>query len=210
MHSLEDHFNTLRQKLGHGRAVGSTGTEPIFYLVFPPAEIIRVKTVIARTWVHRLENDGWHVVTCSIADAIESCLQANPLRKIWLAAEKTSLAESEAAHTAFDARGVNQTLRKSLSKQNPTTGNLDIGPELAARLDQAMANTEAHPKGLLLLTDLEALHPYLRINTIEAYLTDRVKRPVVVFYPGAREGTTSLRFLDFYPPDPNYRSDHIG
>lgn len=209
MHSLEDHFNTLRQKLGHGRAVGSTGTEPIFYLVFPPAEIIRVKTALARTWIHRLENDGWYVTTCSIADAIESCLQTNKLRKLWLTSEKMLLAQSEASGTAFDSREINQTLRKSLSKQSPT-GELSIAPELAARLDQAMANAESVPNGLLLLTDLEALHPYLRINTIEAYLTGRVKRPVVVFYPGTRQGATSLKFLDFYPADPNYRSDHIG
>lgn len=209
MHSLEDHFNTLRQKLGHGRAVGSTGTEPIFYLVFPPTEIIRVKTTLARTWVHRLENDGWHVVTCSIADAVESCLKSNKLRKIWLTSEKTLLTQSETTRTAFDSREINQTLRKSLSKQSPT-GELTIAPELAARLDEAMAAAESVPHGILLLTDLEALHPYLRINTIEAYLTGRVKRPVIVFYPGTREGTTSLRFLDFYPADPNYRSDHIG
>lgn len=209
MHSLEDHFNTLRQKLGHGRAVGSTGTEPIFYLVFPPAEIIRVKTALARTWIHRLENDGWHVVTCSIADAIESCLKTNKLRKLWLKSEEMLLSQSEASGTALDSREINQTLRKSLSKQSPT-GELTIAPELAARLDQAMADAESVPNGLLLLTDLEALHPYLRINTIEAYLTGRMKRPVVVFYPGAREGSTSLKFLDFYPADPNYRSDHIG
>jgi hypothetical protein len=33
---------------------------------------------------------------------------------------------------------------------------------------------------------------------------------VLVLYPGKREGKTSLRFLGFYPPDPNYRSEHIG
>jgi hypothetical protein len=210
MHLLEDHFNTLRQKLGHGRAVGSTGTEPIFYLVFPPNEIIRVKTALSRTWVHRLENDGWHVVTCSLADAIESTLRSNKLRKLWLIEEKRLLAQSESARTAFDSQEVNQTLRKALSKQSSTSGELTIAPELAAHLDQAMTAAESVPNGLLLLTDLEALHPYLRINTIEAYLTSRVRRPVVVFYPGTRAGATSLKFLDFYPADPNYRSDHIG
>ena len=62
---------------------------------------------------------------------------------------------------------------------------------------------------MLLLTDLEALHPYLRINTIEAQIMDQIHCPVVVLYPGKREGKTSLRFLEFYPADPNYRSEHI-
>ena len=60
------------------------------------------------------------------------------------------------------------------------------------------------------VADLEALHPYLRINSIESKLQGAIRCPVVVLYPGKREGKTSLRFLEFYPADPNYRSEHIG
>jgi len=141
---------------------------------------------------------------------IEATLRSNKLRKLWLTAEKSLLSQSESLCTAFDYGEVNQTLRKALSKQSPTSGELTLSPELAAHFDQAMAAAESVPNGILLLTDLEALHPYLRINTIEAYLTSRVRRPVVVLYPGTRVGATSLKFLDFYPADPNYRSDHIG
>jgi hypothetical protein len=77
---------------------------------------------------------------------------------------------------------------------------------IKAKIEEAAA----HPDGLLLLTDLEALHPYLRINSIEAQLQGAIRCPVVVLYPGKREGKTSLRFLEFYPADPNYRSEHIG
>jgi hypothetical protein len=37
-----------------------------------------------------------------------------------------------------------------------------------------------------------------------------IRCPIIVLYPGRREGKTSLRFLEFYPADPNYRSEHIG
>jgi hypothetical protein len=77
---------------------------------------------------------------------------------------------------------------------------------IKAKMDEASTASN----GLLLLTDLEALHPYLRINSIEAQLQGAIRCPVIVLYPGKREGKTSLRFLEFYPADPNYRSEHIG
>lgn len=203
MQSLKDNFETLRQRLGHGRHIDSAGTEPIYYLVFPVAEILEVKRQ-TKTWLARLANDGWHVVSLSLVDTIASLLQNNRLRKIWLATEKQLVAQAEKNSKPLDPREINKTLSKALSE------NSKLAPELAARLDAAVAEAEAQPNGLLLLTDLEALHPYLRINTIEAYLSGRVRRPVIVLYPGLREGKTSLRFLEFYPPDPNYRSDHIG
>lgn len=203
MQSLKDNFETLRQRLGHGREIDSTGTEPIYYLVFPVAEILEVKRQ-TKTWIARLANDGWNVVPLSLADTIAGIFQNHRLRKLWLASEQQLLAQSEKARRPLDPSEINKTLAKALSD------NSQLAPELRVRLDAAVASASAQPNGLLLLTDLEALHPYLRINTIEDYLRGRIRHPVIVLYPGQREGKTSLRFLGFYPPDPNYRSDHIG
>ena len=128
----------------------------------------------------------------------------NRLRKVWLDTERQLAQQAESRHQPIDPREINKTLSKALSE------NSKLAPELASLLDSAVEKAEAKPNGLLMLTDLEALHPYLRINTIEAYLSGRVRCPIIVLYPGLREGKTSLRFLEFYPPDPNYRSDHIG
>ena len=67
MQSLKDNFETLRQRLGHGRHLDSAGTEPIYYLVFPIADILEVKRQ-TKTWIARLRNDNWDVVTLSLAD----------------------------------------------------------------------------------------------------------------------------------------------
>jgi len=203
MQSLKDNFETLRQRLGHGRQLDSAGTEPIYYLVFPVSDILEVKRQ-TKTWVARLRNDSWNVEILSIAESIASLLQNNRLRKIWLDTEKQIIQLAEKKHHPIDPREINKTLSKALSE------NSKLAPELAGLLDSSVQKAEAKPNGLLMLTDLEALHPYLRINTIEAYLSGRVRCPIIVLYPGLREGKTSLRFLEFYPPDPNYRSDHIG
>jgi hypothetical protein len=199
VHSLKDKFEELRIRLGHGRRIDSTGTEPIFYLVFPVAEILEAKQQ-TKAWIAKLSHDNWNVVNLSMADAVESTLQRHKLRKSWLLGEKQLLVQCERTRSPLNFRDINKTLSKALVE----------GAEFQATIDQKLNEAENQQHGLLLLTDLEALHPYLRINTIESRLQGRVKCPVVVLYPGRREGKTSLRFLEFYPADPNYRSEHIG
>lgn len=199
MQSLKDKFDELRHRLGRGRAMDSTGTEPIFYLVFPVADLLEVKRQ-TKAWMAKLANDGWSVVALSMAEAVESVLRKNKMRKLWLKSEGEILSQIEEQRGVVDFREINKTLSAALVE----------GQELQDFIESRLESAESRTNGLLLMTDLEALHPYLRINTIESRLQGRIRCPVVVLYPGKREGKTSLRFLEFYPPDPNYRSEHIG
>jgi Domain of unknown function (DUF1788) len=203
MQSLKDKFEELRHRLGHTRNFDSAGTEPIFYLVFQVAEILDVKRQ-TRAWVAKLNNDGWNVVILSMADALEAVLRGNKFRKNWLQGEQAILKQAEQSNSPVDFREINKTLAKALYD------NSNLSPSLAEQIDSKIRAASLEANGLLLITDLEALHPYLRINSIEAKLQGRIHFPVVVLYPGKREGRTSLRFLEFYPADPNYRSEHIG
>lgn len=199
MLSLKDKFDEVCLRLGQGRRLESTGSDPIYYLVFPVAEILPVKRQ-TRSWIPKLENSGWQVTTFSFAQAVNAVLRSHKLRKQWLLGEKLLLTQAEKNRTPIDFREINKTLAKALTD----------GPELLDLLKHKMEEAAAKPNGLLLLTDLDALHPYLRINSIEARLQGQIQCPVIVLYPGKREGKTSLRFLEFYPADPNYRSEHIG
>lgn len=204
MQSLKDKFDELRYRLGHGRRpLDSSGTAPIFYLVFPNAEILEVKRQ-TKAWIAKLTNDGWNVVSLSMADALETVLREHKFRKNWLLGEQAILQQAEHSNSPIDFREINKTLSKALCD------NSKLSPRLSEQIEAKLHVTESQPNGLLLITDLEALHPYLRINTIETSLQGRVRHPTVVLYPGKREGKTSLRFLEFYPADPNYRSEHIG
>jgi hypothetical protein len=199
MQSLRDKFEELRYRINQGRDMDSTGTEPLFYLVFPVAEILDVKRH-TNAWCAKLSNDGWNVVTLSMADAVQTVLRGNKLRQLWLRSEHQILDESEKHSRPIEFREINKTLAAALVE----------GTELQSQIESQLQAAERQQRGLLLITDLEALHPYLRINAIESKLQGRVTCPVIIFYPGKREGKTSLRFLEFYPADPNYRSEHIG
>lgn len=189
MSSLDSDFNDLIDKIKHGREFGHASFEPIFYLVFHPDRILDVKRR-QFAWEKRLSNEGWDVHVFSIADAIGEILANAPMRKIWLAADQR-------APLAWE-------------KTNKSLANAVANGALQARLEAVLSAMDPGKKSILLVTDLEALHPYMRIGVIEGQLQGKFKVPTVFFYPGVRTGKTRLKFLGFYPEDGNYRSVHVG
>lgn len=189
MSSLKADFNELIERIKQGREFGHASFEPIFYLVFPPNQILNVKRETP-AWVHRLRNEGWEVATFSIAEHVADIIEKAPLRRIWLAADQK-------APLAWD-------------KTNASLANAIGNGALQARIEAKLAELEGKPKAILLVTDLEALHPYTRIGVIEGKLQGKFHVPTVFLYPGVRTGKTRLKFLGFYPDDGNYRSVHVG
>ncbi len=166
--------------------------KPIYYLVFHPREILEVKRNLP-AWIAKLKNDGWEVHRFSIAKEIAEILQSAKLRKLWLNADKKA---------PLDWDKTNDALTNALVKE-------DGGP-LQERLELLLKSLADNTKAIVLVTDLEALHPYLRIGAIESKLYGKFTVPTVFFYPGERTGKTRLKFLGFYPEDGNYRSVHVG
>jgi len=191
MSSLKADFDELRERIRHGRDdMGLSGSERIYYLVFPPSQIIEVKRQTP-AWIAKFRNEGWDVSTFSIGEEIEAILKADPRYPLWIAAD---------AKAPQDWAKTNESIRNALE----TSGALQ------KKLEQLLGQLESHNGALLLITDLEALHPYLRIGVIESQLQGKFHVPTVFLYPGVRSGKTSLKFLGFYPEDGNYRSVHVG
>ena len=190
MGSLNTGFDELISKIRQGREVGHASFEPVFYLIFPPTQILDVKRTLP-AWIARLRNEGWSVHLFSIATEITAIFQNAPLRRIWLAADSQ-------APMAWDK--TNQSLANALIHGKDT---------LYSRLKSCLDGIQNPSQSILLVTDMEALHPYLLIGTIESQLYGSFKSPTIFLYPGERTGKTRLKFLGFYPEDGNYRSVHV-
>ena len=190
MSSLQADFSELLRRVEAGREFAHASFEPIFYLVFDPRDTLAVKRQMP-AWLARLKNEGWEVHTFSIADQIADILGAAPMRKIWLAGDRKA---------PLDWPRTNSALANALTSQG----------QLQSRLEALLTGLEGKTNAIVLVTDLEALHPYLRIGAIEAQLQGKFHVPTVFLYPGRRTGKTQLRFLGFYPEDGNYRSVHVG
>lgn len=193
MSSLKQDFDELVTRIQQGREFQHASFEPIYYLVFSPKQIIEVKRQL-KPWIQMLQKQGWNVHTFSIAAQVNDILKSVPSfrRNLWLKQDAVNPQEWD--------------------KTNKSLANtLDDGEKgLQARLIQKLTEIENDEKALLLVTDLEALHPYMRIGSIESQLQGRFKVPTVFLYPGIRTGQTRLKFLGFYPEDGNYRSMHVG
>jgi hypothetical protein len=190
MPSLDDTFSKLRSRLNEGAALRETGDDPVYYLIFDPGKMLDVKRSLKK-WRSRLELDGWRVDTLSMVDVVHGALQSHPLREFWLEEEQRD---------PFDFASINDTLSEALASQSA------LDEQILAKQDELREVNDA----LLLITDLEAIHPYTRIGAIESRLQGRFDVPTVIFYPGDRNGTHTLSFLGIYPEDGNYRSVHIG
>ena len=190
MSSLKADFNELLERVRQGREFAHASFEPIYYLVFHPSQILEVKRQTP-AWVAKLRNEGWEVTIFSIAEHVTDILANAPMRKIWLAADSKN---------PLDWDKTNKSLANALTNNG----------QLQSRLESALSSLQGKTNAIVLVTDLEALHPYLRIGAIEAQLQGKFHVPTVFLYPGVRTGKTRLKFLGFYPEDGNYRSVHVG
>ncbi len=190
MSSLKADFDELRERIRHGREIGHAGFEPIYYLVFPPSQILAAKRQTP-AWVAKLQQDGWQVHRYSLAEAIWTLLKADPLWGLCLAQDQVA---------PLDWVRTSESIADILTREQG----------LLQHLERVLDALAGQPNALLLVTDLEALHPYLRIGAIESKLQGRLSVPMIFLYPGIRAGKTSLKFLSFYPADGNYRSVHVG
>ena len=189
MPSLQDDFAELLERIQSGREFGHASFEPIYYLIFSPAQILHVKRQLP-AWISKLKNEGWKVHCFSISENVNEIFDKAPLRNIWLKADGL-------APTNWD-------------KTNQSLANALTGGTLQKKLESKLEELESQPNTILLITDIEALHPYMRIGSIESNLQGKFTVPTVFLYPGERTGKTMLKFLGFYPEDGNYRSVHVG
>ena len=192
MSSLKADFEELMERVRAGREFTHASFEPIFYLVFRPDQILDVKRQMP-AWTAKLNNEGWNVHQFSMADAIQQVFDGKPamVRKIW---------ERQDAANPLEWDKTNNALTEAL-RQNDILQNM---------LETKITEIQNDSNAILLVTDIEALHPYMRIGSIESQLQGKFDVPTVFFYPGVRTGTTRLKFLGFYAEDGNYRSVHVG
>lgn len=191
MSSLKADFNELMERVRAGREFASASFEPIFYLVFRPEQILDVKRQMP-AWEAKLRNDGWTVHQFSMAKAIQEIFEGMPeiIQNIW---------KTQDSAAPLQWQRTNNSLAQALTQKDA----------LQNKLEAVLSELEGDQKNILLITDIEAIHPYLRIGSIENQLQGRFHVPTIFFYPGVRSGTR-LKFLGFYPEDGNYRSVHVG
>lgn len=191
MQSLTEKFNQLRQHLKTGVAsTRQTGFDPVYYLVFPASEILRAKQMLPEMLAN-FKLDGYTPHVFSVTECLNNWFRTHARRPQW---------QKELSRRNNDRDIFRMQFSQLLEKDGVLTKALQDRIELAAN----------DAKGIVVVTDLEALHPFLHFSGVEQQLVGEFKVPTIVLYPGARGGAYSLRFLGVHLENGNYRSIHIG
>ena len=185
MSSLTEDFERLSQLLQAPGSLSASTTDPIFYFVYPPEETFELRRRL-RAWEGQLATAGLTVLRISFSDLIWQTIDESGRWREWLSSEPY-----------FSTQEVNETIQAALR---------DGG--LLGKIEAAVGQPGL--KTVIFFTDAEMLHPYFRVRILESALHDRVKVPIVIFYPGRRAGQFGLKFLDLYPEDGNYRATVVG
>jgi hypothetical protein len=167
----------------------STYTDmPFGIFLYPPEDEWELRAEL-RDLVIRLENAGKTVQRLSLAALLEQAIKAAGL----------SLEEIAEAEASLGPELVRDTLRDVLSGKAAGAVPLD---ELVAQAVDSSKPTSSH---LVFLERVGALFDLHRPSALLENLRNRVLHPVVLFYPGQRDGPAGLRFMDEADADHNYR-----
>lgn len=186
MSSLDETFQELLGHLMSPSGMNPTAMDPFFYFVHRPNETFEIPRKLP-AWRAALEGRGFSLKTISLAEVMWSLIHATGLFESWIELENS-----------FERADVNESVRNALRENN------SFGRRI---LDEV---TSVSPGTVTFLFDTALLHPFFRARHFESVLHDKLRDPVVLFYPGRRKGQFGLQFLDFYPEDGNYRFTVVG
>lgn len=202
MHSFEDKTETLVRLLGSpGSNVTARQGDRVFNFHYLPTEWAALRSYLPKIRV-RLEQAGYTPHLHSFADTLTSIFECDGQRAIAMmtgAEGKTNL-----PHKAYT-----ETLQRFLTK-TPPNHPLELDSPIVVALIDILKAAAKTPKSVVLLTDLEMLHPLLRVSAFEQVLQGKFTVPTVIFYPGRRGSVgDNPSFLGIYKSDGNYRSTHL-
>jgi hypothetical protein len=188
---LDNKFKMVMDYLETPNPNNYAGDKQITYLTFDPMEIIEVKRRIA-SWLSLARGYDYSGSVLSMAIVLNEFFRNNSRRNNWLVPDANSSFEDIVDFYKIDLGSMvveNKIIEKSILNAQATLKSLH--------------------KPLLIITDLEAIHPFTRFGPIEQKIYTEIEIPVIILYPGTLSGSSSLEFFGFYPPDGNYRSTHF-
>lgn len=186
--NVDNKYRTLLDSLLEPKTYDHGGDKTICYLTFDTEDIINVKRKLNQVWIELAKNKGLEVTVLSLHEVLKNFFKEDEYR---IEAGVDAVAYEDETIEVYHSLGENL-------KNQEVIENAIL---------QAQQNVDSK-KGVLFITDLEAIHPFTRFGPIEQKLYNKIKVPIVVFYPGDITGT-ALKFLGFYPEDGNYRSKHF-
>jgi hypothetical protein len=187
---LDNKFKSILEYLENPGSNHHTGDKLVCYLTFDIAQTLEVKRKLS-SWLSLAKGYGFSCNKISMTSVINQFFLNNPRRSKWLIPDAEDGLEAVSDFFKDDLG--------SMIVENRVIENAVL---------QAQDSLSTQKKPLLIVSDLEAIHPFTRFGPVEQNIYTEIKIPLIILYPGTINGS-SLEFLGFYPQDGNYRSKHF-
>lgn len=185
MENYENKIERALLNLQKPSKLSPTGYSPIVYLVYQPEDVFVVRNLLESYLQPKAEYFGFTPHFVSMGKLIDTFINSHEYLTIWT------------------DPGVEETeLYNSIKQEFVNSNYLEN-----ALIDIQLQNSqESHP--LLVIKDVEMLHPFNMMGVLENKIYNKIKVPMLVLYPGESQGT-ARSFLGIYNQDGNYRSINI-
>jgi hypothetical protein len=187
---LDNKFKAIMDHLANPGPSHYSGDKQVYYLTYDPSRIIEVKRNLSN-WLSLAKGYQYNCAVLSLSKLMNDFFRNNPRRSKWAVPD-----------TSDEYSSITEFFKDDL-------GSMIIENRV---IESAILNEQKKmvsiPNPLLILTDLEAIHPFTRLGPVEQNVYNEIEIPLLILYPGSLSGS-SLEFLGFYPPDGNYRSKHF-
>lgn len=198
--ALQSVFHELRRDLIHpdGPQISTMQNYRFAILQYKPEQELALRREV-QTLTGQLVAAGWHVVSIDLRRLLLDRLRAMPDDFFH------RLIEME---RRLAASSPDRALHYIKGKIEPLIEGVDgLAADCARLID---AHAQAHPdkvaNTVVLIGRVGALYPFFRSSALLRHLDGHThKIPVVLLYPGSREGSTGLSFMDMLPADSDYR-----
>ena len=182
MQHYEEKIERALQYLKQPSVLSPTGNSPIVYLVYRPEDAFVVRNIVDTFLTPKANYYGFEPNFISIGQLVNDYIDSHEYKKDW---EDPSNGEKE--------------IYNSIKQEISYSGFFEKA------LMGAQESLADKGNALIVLKDVEMLHPFYLMGVIENKIYNQIKVPILVLYPGEAQGT-ARSFLNVYPQDGNYRS----
>lgn len=182
MGRYEDKLDQALQYLKEPSRLSPTGYSPIVYLVYQPEDVMTVRNLVDTFLSSKAEFYGLKTHFLSMGEIIDQYINHHGYLDIW-------------ASPAVNEENLFNSIRQEVVSEE----------SLEKAILEAQEEYLSEGNALLVIRDLEMLHPFRMMGVIENSIYNQIKVPILVLYPGETMGT-ARSFLGIYNQDGNYRS----
>jgi len=182
MEHYEDKIDRALQYLKEPSRTDARGYAPIVYLIYPPEDVMVVRNIVKTFLGPKADYYGFSTFFISMGEMIDRYINNHEYREFWTEPDVEENAIYNSIKQEIESSGL---FEKSILEK------------------QDALSSEQRP--LLVLQDLEMLHPFYMMGVIENKIYNKITVPTLVLYPGEAQGN-ARSFLSIYQHDGNYRS----